>query len=75
MLEQLLVIFCEELFKKKKPKKKLKVQKHYKRKFPQIEVNRSMELTNRIISCSDGSCIGIINENGVCGVCGKRYMK
>ena len=23
--------------------------------------------------CSDGTCIGVINEKGVCGVCGKPY--
>ena len=24
--------------------------------------------------CSDGSCVGTINENGICNVCGKPYM-
>ncbi len=23
--------------------------------------------------CSDGACIGVINEQGVCNVCGKPY--
>ncbi len=23
--------------------------------------------------CSDGNCIGIINEQGVCNICGKPY--
>jgi hypothetical protein len=23
--------------------------------------------------CSDGNCIGVINEQGVCNVCGKPY--
>lgn len=23
--------------------------------------------------CSDGTCIGIINEKGVCNICGKSY--
>ncbi len=23
--------------------------------------------------CSDGTCIGIINEKGVCNICGKPY--
>lgn len=23
--------------------------------------------------CSDGTCIGVINEKGVCSVCGKPY--
>jgi len=24
--------------------------------------------------CSDGTCIGVINEQGVCKVCGKPYV-
>jgi hypothetical protein len=24
--------------------------------------------------CSDGNCIGTINENGVCNVCGRPYL-
>jgi hypothetical protein len=24
--------------------------------------------------CSDGSCIGVINEKGICNVCGKLYI-
>jgi len=24
--------------------------------------------------CSDGNCIGVINEQGVCNICGKPYM-
>jgi hypothetical protein len=23
--------------------------------------------------CSDGACIGVINESGVCNICGKPY--
>jgi hypothetical protein len=23
--------------------------------------------------CSDGSCIGVINEEGICNICGKPY--
>jgi hypothetical protein len=30
------------------------------------------ELSERI-PCRDGSCIGTINEQGVCNECGKRY--
>jgi hypothetical protein len=30
--------------------------------------------SNRIL-CSDGNCIGVINERGVCNVCGKPYVK
>jgi len=31
-----------------------------------------VDFSQRVL-CSDGSCIGIINEKGVCGVCGKPY--
>lgn len=27
------------------------------------------------IFCSDGSCVGVINEKGVCTVCGKAYIQ
>ena len=30
------------------------------------------DFSDRIL-CSDGACIGIINEQGVCKVCGKPY--
>lgn len=30
------------------------------------------DFENRIL-CSDGTCIGVINEQGVCKVCGKPY--
>jgi hypothetical protein len=30
------------------------------------------DFSERIL-CSDGNCIGVINENGICGVCGKPY--
>jgi hypothetical protein len=23
--------------------------------------------------CSDGNCIGVVNEKGVCHICGKPY--
>lgn len=25
--------------------------------------------------CVDGNCIGVINENGVCNICGKPYTE
>ncbi len=25
------------------------------------------------VPCSDGTCVGIINEKGVCNICGKPY--
>jgi hypothetical protein len=28
------------------------------------------DLSERVL-CSDGSCIGVINETGVCNICGK----
>ena len=30
------------------------------------------EISERIL-CSDGACIGLINEKGVCNICGKPY--
>ena len=24
------------------------------------------------VPCSDGNCVGVINEKGICDVCGKR---
>ena len=40
----------------------------------EIEVDQggSSDLENRI-PCSDETCTGVINENGVCGFCGKPY--
>ena len=26
------------------------------------------------IMCRDGNCIGVINEKGVCNICGKPYI-
>ena len=31
-----------------------------------------LDLSKRIL-CSDEACIGVVDENGVCKVCGKRY--
>ena len=31
-----------------------------------------IDFSKRIL-CSDGTCIGIINEDGFCSECGKRY--
>jgi hypothetical protein len=31
------------------------------------------DFSQRIL-CSDGNCIGVINEQGVCNTCGKRYV-
>jgi hypothetical protein len=31
-----------------------------------------LDLSERV-PCSDGSCIGTVNESGVCNICGKPY--
>jgi len=31
------------------------------------------DFSDRIL-CSDGTCIGIVNEEGICKVCGKPYV-
>lgn len=31
-----------------------------------------LDFSSRVL-CSDGSCIGVINEQGFCKVCGKPY--
>ncbi|MEN6616394.1 MAG: hypothetical protein ABFD12_07535 [Syntrophorhabdus sp.] len=35
-------------------------------------VDTDNDFANRIL-CSDGSCIGVIDEKGICKVCGKPY--
>jgi hypothetical protein len=32
------------------------------------------DFSKRIL-CSDGNCIGVINEHGVCNICGKPYTE
>jgi hypothetical protein len=32
----------------------------------------SLDFADRIL-CSDGACIGVINEKGICKECGKPY--
>jgi hypothetical protein len=34
--------------------------------------DESIDFSDRVL-CSDGTCIGVINEQGVCKVCGKPY--
>jgi hypothetical protein len=36
------------------------------------ENDEAPDFSDRIL-CSDGACIGVINEQGVCKVCGKPY--
>jgi hypothetical protein len=38
----------------------------------QLEEEGSFDLDSRIL-CSDETCTGVINEEGVCGVCGKPH--
>jgi predicted amidophosphoribosyltransferase len=33
---------------------------------------KDTDFNNRVL-CSDGTCIGVISEQGVCKVCGKPY--
>lgn len=39
-----------------------------------MEEEGETDYSNRIL-CSDGNCIGVINEHGVCNVCGKPPIK
>jgi predicted amidophosphoribosyltransferase len=39
---------------------------------PGQEFDEVPDFSDRIL-CSDGTCIGVINEQGVCKVCGKPY--
>jgi hypothetical protein len=36
------------------------------------EAPDAVDFSSRVL-CSDGTCIGVINEHGVCRVCGKPY--
>ena len=33
----------------------------------------AIDFSNRIL-CSDGACIGVVSEQGICKVCGKPYV-
>jgi hypothetical protein len=35
-------------------------------------VEAKVDFSERTL-CSDGNCIGVINEQGICNVCGKAY--
>lgn len=37
-----------------------------------VESNQEVDFSARLL-CSDGTCIGVINEQGTCKVCGKPY--
>jgi hypothetical protein len=39
---------------------------------PVKKEEKVVDLTERTL-CSDGNCIGTINENEVCNICGKPY--
>ncbi|HOC45407.1 MAG: hypothetical protein PHT96_09000 [Syntrophorhabdaceae bacterium] len=32
------------------------------------------DFSNRVL-CSDGTCIGVIDEKGICKICGKPYVQ
>ena len=36
------------------------------------EEQEESDFSKRVL-CSDGTCIGVINEEGICKVCGKPY--
>jgi len=38
------------------------------------EEEEKTDFPERIL-CSDGNCIGVINEDGICSVCGKPYVR
>jgi len=38
----------------------------------EVEEEEEIDFSKRIL-CSDGTCIGVINEKGICKVCGKPY--
>jgi hypothetical protein len=39
---------------------------------PETAEREETDFSKRIL-CSDGNCIGVVNEKGVCKVCGKPY--
>jgi len=39
---------------------------------PSPAAGEENDFSKRIL-CSDGNCIGVVNEQGVCKVCGKPY--
>ena len=39
---------------------------------PEPVEGEDLDFSKRIL-CSDGTCIGVVNEQGVCKVCGKPY--
>ena len=41
---------------------------------PGEQEGSEVDFSNRIL-CSDGTCIGVINDRGVCKVCGKPYTQ
>ncbi|MDR2017782.1 MAG: hypothetical protein LBQ00_02735 [Syntrophobacterales bacterium] len=40
----------------------------------ETEHDDEIDLSTRIL-CSDEACIGVVNEEGVCKVCGKPYVQ
>lgn len=40
---------------------------------PEVSAEAEMDDFDKRVLCSDGACIGVINEQGVCKICGKPY--
>jgi predicted amidophosphoribosyltransferase len=40
---------------------------------PEVAEDSEVSDFSKRVLCSDGTCIGVINEEGVCKVCGKPY--
>jgi rRNA maturation endonuclease Nob1 len=38
-------------------------------------VKEVMDHVSQRILCSDGNCVGTINEKGICNICGKPHSK
>lgn len=41
---------------------------------PSPPEEESIDFSKRLL-CSDGTCIGVVNEQGICKVCGKPYQR
>jgi len=39
-----------------------------------VEMEKEETDFSQRILCSDGNCIGVINEDGTCNICGKPYL-
>lgn len=39
----------------------------------EVPGDEESDFSERVL-CSDGNCIGVINERGICNICGKPYV-